>query len=150
MSGLTEPTFLSTPPSGFLGSPTTLITRIACISRRAQDTGLTTYVAITECLLSARLICKGRVVVEDSIAIADYWCSHLPPPPPPPPPHYILPVVSGLSLHVISQLRTKYSSSNCPNHVRRTKSLIQKRAIVRRTVRSMFGEQTLRPVKNRL
>ena len=53
------------------------------------------------------------------------------------------------SLHlIISQLKTKYSSSNCPNHVRRTKSSVKKRIIVRRTVRSMFGEQTLRPVKN--
>ena len=34
------------------------------------------------------------------------------------------------------------NSSNCPNHVRRTKSSIKKRIIVRRTVRSMFGEQT--------
>ena len=34
------------------------------------------------------------------------------------------------------------NSSNCLNHVRRTKSSIKKRIIVRRTVRSMFGEQT--------
>ena len=52
---------------------------------------------------------------------------------------------SGRSLHlIISQLRTKYSSSNCLNHVRRTKSSIKKRIIVCRTVRSMFGEQTLK------
>ena len=58
---------------------------------------------------------------------------------------------SGRSLHlIISQLRTKHSSSNCPNHVRRTKSTIKKRIIVRRTVRSMFGEQTVRPIKNGL
>ena len=58
---------------------------------------------------------------------------------------------SGRSLHrIISQLRMKYSSSNCPNHVRRTKSSIKKRIIVRRTVRSIFGEQTLRPIKNGL
>ena len=31
---------------------------------------------------------------------------------------------------------------DCPNHVRRTKSSIKKRIIVRRSVRSMFGEQT--------
>ena len=50
---------------------------------------------------------------------------------------------SGRSLHlIISQLRSKYTSSNCPNHVRRTKSSIKKRIILRRTVRSMFGEQT--------
>ena len=60
---------------------------------------------------------------------------------------------SGRSLHLlifISQLRTKHSSSNCTNLVRRTKSSIKKRIIVRRTVRSMFGEQTVRPVKNGL
>ena len=34
------------------------------------------------------------------------------------------------------------NSLNCPNHVRRTKSSVKKRIIVRRTVRSMFGEQT--------
>ena len=34
------------------------------------------------------------------------------------------------------------NSSNCPNHVRRTKSSIKKQIIVCRTVRSMFGEQT--------
>ena len=33
------------------------------------------------------------------------------------------------------------NSSNCLNHVRRTNSSIKKRIIVRRTVRSMFGEQ---------
>ena len=54
---------------------------------------------------------------------------------------------SSRSLHlIISQLRTKHSSSNCPNHVRRTKSSVKKRIIVRRTVRSMFGEQTIRPI----
>ena len=58
---------------------------------------------------------------------------------------------SGRSLHlIISQLRTKHSSWNCPNHVRRTKSSVKKRIIVRRTVRSMFGEQTVRPIKNGL
>ena len=56
---------------------------------------------------------------------------------------------SGRSLH-LSQLKTKYSSSNCLNHVRRTKGSIKKRIIVRRTVRSMFGEQTVRPIKNGL
>ena len=34
---------------------------------------------------------------------------------------------------LLLQLRTKYSSSNCPNHVRRTKSSIKKRIIIRRT-----------------
>ena len=58
---------------------------------------------------------------------------------------------SGRSLHLlISQLRTKYSSSNCLNYIRRTKSSIMKRIIVRWTVRSMFGKQTLRPIKNGL
>ena len=36
------------------------------------------------------------------------------------------------------------------NHVQRTKSSIKKRIIVRRTVPSMFGEQTGSPVKNGL
>ena len=58
---------------------------------------------------------------------------------------------SDRSLHFITgQLRMKYSSSNCPNHVRRTKSSIKKRIIVRRSVRSIFGEQTVRPIKNGL
>ena len=49
---------------------------------------------------------------------------------------------SGRSLHLItSRLRTKWSL-DCPNHVRRTKSSTKKRIIVRRSVRSMFGEQT--------
>ena len=34
-------------------------------------------------------------------------------------------------------------SWDCPNHIRRTKSSVKKRIIVRRSVRSMFGEQTL-------
>ena len=56
---------------------------------------------------------------------------------------------SGRSLHlIIRQLRTMYSTSNCPNHVQKTKSSIKKRIIVRRTVRSIFGEQTVRPIKN--
>ena len=50
---------------------------------------------------------------------------------------------SGRSLHlIISQLSTKYTSSNCPNHVRRTQSSTEKRIILRRTVRSIFGKQT--------
>ena len=57
----------------------------------------------------------------------------------------------GRSLHLItSQLGTKHSSSNCPNHVWRSKSSVKKRIIVRRTVRSRFGEQTVRPVRSRL
>ena len=55
------------------------------------------------------------------------------------------------SLHLIlSQLRTKHSSSNCLNYVRWSKSSIKKRIIVCWTDWSMFGEQTLRPVKNEL
>ena len=42
------------------------------------------------------------------------------------------------------------NSSNCPNHVRRTKSSIKKRIIVRRTVRSMLGEQTLAQLRTGL
>jgi len=41
---------------------------------------------------------------------------------------------SSRSLYlIISQLRTKYSLSNCPNNARRTKSSIKKRIIVRGT-----------------
>ena len=48
---------------------------------------------------------------------------------------------SGRSLQlIISQLRTKYSSSNYPNHVRRTMSSIKKRSKVRRILQTMFGE----------
>ena len=55
---------------------------------------------------------------------------------------------SGRSLHLItSQLRMK-ESLDCPNHIRRTKSSIKKRIIVRRSVRSMFGRTNIRPVKN--
>ena len=55
----------------------------------------------------------------------------------------------GPNVHlIISQLRTKHSSLNCPNHVWQTKSSIKKQVIVRRTVQSMFSQQTLRPVKN--
>ena len=39
---------------------------------------------------------------------------------------------------------------DCPNHVRRTKSSIKKRIIVRRSVRSMFGRTNIRSVKNGL
>ena len=56
----------------------------------------------------------------------------------------------GRSLHLItSHLRTK-QSLDCPNHVRRTKSSIKKRIIVRRTVRSMFGEQTFAQLRTGL
>ena len=58
---------------------------------------------------------------------------------------------SGRSLHlIISQLRKKYSSSNCPNHVRRTMSSVKKRGKVRRILRTTFGEGNVRPVKNGL
>ena len=42
------------------------------------------------------------------------------------------------------------NSSNCPNHVRRTKISIKKRIIVRRSVRSMLGEQTLAQLRTGL
>ena len=58
---------------------------------------------------------------------------------------------SGRSLHlIISQLRTKYSSFICPNHVRRTTSSIKKRSKVRRILRTMFGEANVHPFKNGL
>ena len=50
---------------------------------------------------------------------------------------------SGWSLHLItSQLRMKSSSSNCPNHVQRTKSSVKKWIIVHQIVWSMCAEQT--------
>ena len=58
---------------------------------------------------------------------------------------------SGRSLNlIISQFRTKYSSSNCPNHVRRTMSSIKKRSQIRRILRTMFGEANVRRIKNGL
>ena len=39
---------------------------------------------------------------------------------------------------------------DCPNHIRRTKSSIKKRIIVRRSVRSMFGEQTFTQLRTGL
>ena len=39
------------------------------------------------------------------------------------------------------------NSSNCPKHVRQTKSSIKKQIIVRRNVQSMFGEQTFVQLK---
>ena len=55
-----------------------------------------------------------------------------------------------LSAACLSQVRAKacisfqasWEQVNSSNHVRRTKSSIKKQIIVRRTVRSMFGEQT--------
>ena len=61
------------------------------------------------------------------------------------------PASLGWSLHlIISQLRTKYSLLNCPNHVQWTKSSIKKWIIVRQTVLSMFSEKTNCPNKNGL
>ena len=44
---------------------------------------------------------------------------------------------------------TKYSSSNCPNYVRRSRSSsdtqFRKKSIVRRTVLTMFGDLEVRP-----
>ena len=39
---------------------------------------------------------------------------------------------------------------DCPNHIRRTKSSIKKRIMVRRSVRSMFGEQTFAQLRTGL
>ena len=39
---------------------------------------------------------------------------------------------------------------NCPNHVPWTKSSIKKQILVCWTVWSMFGEQTVHPIKNGL
>ena len=49
-----------------------------------------------------------------------------------------------------ASVENEVSSSNCPNHVQRTKSSIKKRIIVRRTVRSMFGEQTFAQLRKGL
>ena len=58
---------------------------------------------------------------------------------------------SGRSFHLIaSQLRTKQSSLNCPNHVWRTKSSIKKRIIVRQTIQSTFVIQTLAQLRTGL
>ena len=58
---------------------------------------------------------------------------------------------SGWSLHlIISQLRMKYSSSNCLNHVRRTDSSVKQWITVCWTVWGMFSEQTVCPIKNGL
>ena len=60
-----------------------------------------------------------------------------------------------ISPHRVIQLTTisfwvSETSLDCPNHVRRTKSSIKKRIIVRRTVRSMFGEQTFAQLRTGL
>ena len=51
---------------------------------------------------------------------------------------------SGRSLYLVT------SQLDCLNHVRRTKSSIKKRIIVRRSVRSMFGEQTFAQLRRGL
>ena len=57
----------------------------------------------------------------------------------------------GWTLHLfISQLRTKQSSSNCPNQSSASKNSIKKRNVVRRTVRSMLGEQTFAQLRTGL
>ena len=56
---------------------------------------------------------------------------------------------SGWSLHlIISQLRMKYSLSNCPNHVRQTMSSIKKQRKVQWILPTMFREVNVRPIKN--
>lgn len=63
----------------------------------------------------------------------------------------LLQVQAEACMHLfISQLRMKQSSSNCPNQSSASKNSIKKRNVVRRTVRIMLGEQTGRPIKNRL
>ena len=53
-----------------------------------------------------------------------------------------LPQVRAEACISLQAIWEQVNSSNCPNHVRRTKSSIKKRIIVRRSVWSMFGEQT--------
>ena len=74
LSGLTEPISLSTPLCGILANPTTWGTWSTARLSSPRSTSLTTYLAIWNCLISARLICKGRVLVENNIAVADCWC----------------------------------------------------------------------------
>ena len=74
LSGLTEPISLSVPSCGVLANPTTGGTSSTAWISTSQTTSLTTNVAIPNCLTSARLICKGRVLVENNIAVADCWC----------------------------------------------------------------------------
>ena len=50
-----------------------------------------------------------------------------------------------VSLHAIWE-----RSLDCPNHVQQTKSSVKKWIIVRRTVRSMFGEQTFAQLRTGL
>ena len=55
---------------------------------------------------------------------------------------------AGRNLHlIISQLRTKYSSSNCPNPVQQNKSSIKKRIIVHQTVQTIFTNKHFAQLK---
>ena len=74
LSGLTEPISLSTPLCGVLANPITRKTSSTAWISTPRSTRLTTYLAIPNCLTSARLICKGHVLVENNIAVADCWC----------------------------------------------------------------------------
>ena len=69
-----EPISLSTPLCGVMANPTTIITASIARISTPRITSLTTYVAIPDFLIFARLICKGRVLVENNIAVADCWC----------------------------------------------------------------------------
>ena len=51
-------------------------------------------------------------------------------------------IMQSKQRQIWSNFSLRASSSNCLNYVRRTKSSVKKRIIVRRTVRSMFGEHT--------
>ena len=74
LSGLTEPISISTPLCGVLANPATGGTSSTAWISTPRSTSLTTNVAIPNCLISARLICKGRVLVENNIAVVDCWC----------------------------------------------------------------------------
>ena len=69
-----EPISLSTPLCGVLANPTTWGTSSTAWISTPWITSLTTYVAIPDCFIFARLICKGGVLVENNIAVADCWC----------------------------------------------------------------------------
>ena len=61
-----------------------------------------------------------------------------------------LPQVRAEACILLQASWEQVNSSNCPNHVRRTKCSVKKRIIVRRTVRSMFGEQTFAQLRTGL
>ena len=58
-------------------------------------------------------------------------------------PNHVRRTKSSVKKRIIVRRTVRSMLGDCPNHVRRTKSSVKKRIIVRRTVRSMLGEETL-------